>query len=373
MLSLEIDDSENQTKKVLGKVAQVDGLNLSATQVDYKPWQDFQRWLSAGERRAVVPYAAVMVKLIQPVAVRLRRDVGQVICAIKAHALVHRDQRDRGDDGQIIADIDHDYDAVRKLMNAIIAEGSGVAVNPAIAETIDAVSKATIGMDEDQGADAKAIGKLLNLDRSAAWRRLSAACDEGYVVNLEQRPRMPGKYRTTGQKIEPMAILPPTADLAEDYNTSLSLSPLKSMHSCNREEMAEVSLSNNECKDSVHTSAECDADPTSRVHECNRVQTDLALVNQLDGNEKSTPVARVQGFSGESETHVHALDDDLSISDFDQDLTLVCDHCGGPATPSSPVQLCAVDGEECHLHPKCRADWLGDLSIPPYLKREPGS
>jgi hypothetical protein len=93
MLSLEIDDSEGQTKKVLDKVAQVDGVGDIAP-VNYKPWQDFQRWLELDECRVVVPFAAAMVDLVPPVAVRLRRDVGQVIHAIKAHALLHRDQRD---------------------------------------------------------------------------------------------------------------------------------------------------------------------------------------------------------------------------------------------------------------------------------------
>ena len=95
MLSLEIDDSENQTKNVLGKVAQVEGLNHTSAQVDHKRWQDFQRWLERGELRVVVPFAEVMTDLIPPAAVRLRRDVGQVIRAIKAHALLHREQRAR--------------------------------------------------------------------------------------------------------------------------------------------------------------------------------------------------------------------------------------------------------------------------------------
>jgi hypothetical protein len=77
MLSLEIDDSEKQTKSVLGKVAQVEGLNHSAAQVDHKPWQDFQRWLERGERRVVVPFADVTADLIPPAAVRLRRTSGR--------------------------------------------------------------------------------------------------------------------------------------------------------------------------------------------------------------------------------------------------------------------------------------------------------
>jgi hypothetical protein len=63
MLSLEVDDSENQTKKVLDKVAQIDGLH-DAAPVDYRSWQDFQRWLAAGECRVVVPFAVAMVELI---------------------------------------------------------------------------------------------------------------------------------------------------------------------------------------------------------------------------------------------------------------------------------------------------------------------
>ncbi len=58
MLSLEIDDSENQTKKVLDKVAQT-ALHDTAP-IDYKPWHDFQRWLAAGERAVVVPFAMEM-------------------------------------------------------------------------------------------------------------------------------------------------------------------------------------------------------------------------------------------------------------------------------------------------------------------------
>jgi hypothetical protein len=44
-----------------------------------------------------------------------------------------------------------------------------------------------------------------------AWRRLSAACDDGFVVNLEQRRGMPGKYRATAESAKSDAILPTAA------------------------------------------------------------------------------------------------------------------------------------------------------------------
>ena len=139
MLSLEIDDSEGQTQKVLNKVAHVVGLR-DVAEIDCKPWQDFQRWLALGECRVVVPFAEVLSKLIPPASVRLRRDFGQVLCAIQAHCLLHRNQRGRDDAGRIVADIERDYAVVRKLMSAIIAESSGVAISPAAAKTIDAVA-----------------------------------------------------------------------------------------------------------------------------------------------------------------------------------------------------------------------------------------
>ena len=354
LLSLEIDDSESQTKNVLDKVAQVHGLHTAAA-VDDKPWQDYQRWLGLGECRVVVPFAPAMVELIPPVAVRLRRDVGQLIHAIQAHALLHRDQRDHDDAGQIIADIDNDYETVRKLMNAIIAESAGVAINPAIIETIDAVTTATIGMTEAEGANAKDIAKLLKLDRSATWRRLTGACTDGYVCNLEQRRGMPGKYRTTGQKAEPVAILPPASKLAEKYNTQSSLSHLpKPAQPCNREGIAETSQADIGCK--LHLQPETTEQPVTPdgLHGCSRLQTALATDSPLDGNGKSPPVARLHEFPGDTPP---------------ENFPPVCVHCGGPATADAPVRLCTVEGEEHLLHRACQAEWLSET---PDLSGETG-
>lgn len=44
MLSLEVDDSEKQTKQVLAKVAQIEGLNSAPTALDYERWHAYQRW-----------------------------------------------------------------------------------------------------------------------------------------------------------------------------------------------------------------------------------------------------------------------------------------------------------------------------------------
>jgi hypothetical protein len=354
MLSLEIDDSEKQTKSVLGKVAQVEGLNYSTAQVDYKPWQDFQRWLELGERRVVVPFAAEMVELVPAASVRLRRDVGQVLRAIKAHALLHRDQRGHDAEGRIVADIAHDYEAVRHLLDAILAEGSGVAVNPAMIETIEAVKQATVRLGEAEGASAQDIGRLLKLDKSAARRRLLSARDEGFVVNLEQRKGMRGRYRTTPQKVEPVAILPTTAALQERFPSD---TPLKPVPSCHRDGVADISQKNNGgTVGGRPVAAEPEPD-----NGCNRLATALATVKPLSREGESLPVAGWQANSGRyAVENGSGAGDDLSIPPYlrrayedERRERGECAHCGQPGGTQ-----CAYGDHEAVLHPGCLDAWI---------------
>lgn len=214
LLSLEINDTEDQTRAVLKKVAQVEGLNKGRADRNYDAWRDFQRWLAAGEKRVVVPFADELAVEIPAKSVRLRRDFGQVLRAIKAHALIHRKHRETDSDGQIVADIAHDYAAVRNLMNALIAESSGVAINAATQETVNAVRAATKNMAETEGVSGQAVALALKLDKSAARRRLVKAAAEGFVQNLETRRGQPGRYRATGQEPEKVDMLPSPETLA---------------------------------------------------------------------------------------------------------------------------------------------------------------
>ena len=214
MLSLEIDDSEQQTIIVLDKVAEVVGMNAAKTAVDLQPWRDFQRWLGAGNRKVVVPFAKELGRLIPPRSVRLRRDFSQILLAIKAHALLHRNHREVDDLGQIVADISRDYLPVAELMGGIVAEASGTSIQREVQETIDAVKLASAGIPVEQGATAFQIGKLLRLDKSSAWRRCNKACQAGFVVNLETRRGQPGRYRATEQEVVAEELLP-SADVLQ--------------------------------------------------------------------------------------------------------------------------------------------------------------
>jgi hypothetical protein len=221
MLSLELDDSEQQTRRVVEKVAALEGLNLKP-KTDFKPWRDYQRWLAAGEVRVKVPYALTLARLIRHTkAPRLRRDIGQLLRAVKAHALLHRAHRRCNDAGEIIATI-RDYAVIRQLMADLLASGVELKMRKEIADTIEAIKSViaapwTGGGDHDtKGASSRQVADLLRLDTNAAWRRLQVAENAGFVVNLENRSGRPGRYRITGQTLtEESGELLPTAPEVE--------------------------------------------------------------------------------------------------------------------------------------------------------------
>jgi phage/plasmid primase-like uncharacterized protein len=193
LIPLELDDSAEQTKRVMAKVAEREGWGLGSEQINFARWQDYQRWLAAGELRVYVPFVDDLVELIPPRAVRMRRDVGQLVRAIKVHALLHRGDRDRGDSrGMIMATL-ADYTAVRALMVNPLSETAEVKVRKNTLETVEAVKRA---QDEHRGGKAtvRRIAEILKLDQSSSRRRLYSADREGYITNTEERKGHPALY-----------------------------------------------------------------------------------------------------------------------------------------------------------------------------------
>jgi phage/plasmid primase-like uncharacterized protein len=222
MLSLELDDSEEQTRAVVEKIALVEGLNRKLT-TNLKPWHDYQRWLAAGVTLVQVPYAPVLSRLIKNTkSVRLRRDWGQLLRAIKAHALMHRAHRKLNNkDGVIIANIE-DYAVIRKLMAELLATAVNVKVRKAVRETVERLAKLFVtpwlgDKRDNQGATVREIADALKLDMNTAWRRLRAAEHAGLVVNVEEHEKRLGRYRITGEKLskDTGSLLPTTAELED--------------------------------------------------------------------------------------------------------------------------------------------------------------
>jgi len=185
MISLEIDDREGQTKAVMQKIAEVEGLNCRQT-IDLEPWLAFQRWLKTDECRVVIPFADHLAQLIPARSVRLRRDFGQLLLAIKTHALIHRAHRERDGQGAIIASLG-DYGEVRKLMADVLSVASEVKYSRPVRETIEAIDAANEEV-EGKGVSIREVASQLNLDNSSARRRIRAAENLGLVINVDERP-----------------------------------------------------------------------------------------------------------------------------------------------------------------------------------------
>jgi hypothetical protein len=221
MLSLEVDDSAEQTRRVLHKIASIEGKGRTLDAGDLKPWHDYQRWLAAGETRVRVPFAHTLGRLIKDTrSVRLRRDFGQLLRAIKAHALLHREHCDRDAEGWIVATIEDDYAAIRELMADLLASAAELKMRRTIAETVDAVVEAQRGQD---GARVAQIADLLKLDKSSAYRRLRAAEAAGYIVNREERKGRAARYSTEGPVGQPKEeLLPQPEELRREYDAARS-------------------------------------------------------------------------------------------------------------------------------------------------------
>ena len=220
MISLEIDDSEAQTRRVLKKQAKTLGQNIKPDEDIYLDWEQYQRFLrirgqQLGGWKIAVPFAPALAALIPPRATRLRRDYPQIIACIKAHTLLHYCRRADNEKGEIVADIELDYAPVAELMGHLLSEGAGIAISKEDVETINAVKTATDdpNMPKDEGATNYEIVKLLGLDKSTVSRRLGRVIGKGFVINLENRRGRSAKYRLTDQEVEAESLLPSTDEI----------------------------------------------------------------------------------------------------------------------------------------------------------------
>jgi hypothetical protein len=205
VLSITTDDSRDQTARVLAALA-----DETDHAVNLEEWVALQRWLAAhGERRVTIPYAAELASLVPPVAVRLRRDFGTLLALVRAHAILHQQNRKRDPAGRVIASLD-DYEAVRDLVEDVIAEGVAATVSPTIRSTVLAVQVLTQGAAPPwpDGAMVKAIADELLLDKSAAYRRIQAAAAGGYIANDEDRRGRPGRWRVADALPVATGLLP---------------------------------------------------------------------------------------------------------------------------------------------------------------------
>ena len=215
LLSLTVDDSKEQTRRVFRSLA-----SERRPDTDMTTWHALQVWIAGQVSEVVIPYAEVLAELVPDSTVRLRRDFGMILNMIRAHAILHTATRDREDDGRLVATLE-DYAVVRDLIAETLAEGLEATVPPNVRETVATVETlcALQHVDDEKGDVAtvtvSTIAKALRLDKSAASRRVKVAVDREYLRNLETRQGRPSRIAMGDPMPQDQAILPTVEELTD--------------------------------------------------------------------------------------------------------------------------------------------------------------
>jgi hypothetical protein len=183
-LSLSTDDTPEQTRRVYGILADLEeGLGEP---VEFEPWHELQAWIAAhGETRVLIPFTRALSETMPTGATRLRRDFVSLLSLVRAHAILFQAQRERNPGGGIIATVEGDYEPVRALIAALIAEGVEASVPDRTRTTVDVVR----GLIDDGKThpSTKTIADRLRCGRSATYDRIRDALRRGYLVNEANR------------------------------------------------------------------------------------------------------------------------------------------------------------------------------------------
>ena len=212
LLSLPVDDTRAQTRRVLGSLAAAAEQGGEQSAPDFGAWHALSDWLEGGERRVVIPFARRLSEEVPPVAVRQRRDFGQLLTLVRAHALLHRASRKRDEEGRIVATLE-DYAIVRELVADLFGEAAGTEVSVTVRETVGVVAAVLeakpTGGEERATAAVVEVAKRLELDKGTASRRVRAATQAGHLENLETRKGRPARLVLGDPLPEQRELLPP--------------------------------------------------------------------------------------------------------------------------------------------------------------------
>jgi hypothetical protein len=205
ILTLTVPDDEQTTRDILRtRGERAAGSRREAP--DLQHWHEAQRWLvEEGTHEVTIPFATTLATLFPAKLVRARRDFEQLITLIEACAILHQRQRERDEQGRIIAS-EADYRIIYDLAGSVFGAAAAEGVTPAVRDTIATVAALTNG-EEGTTVSAHTVATALKLGRPAVSRRLTLALKGGFLVNEEPVKGKPHKLRV-GDPLPEEATLP---------------------------------------------------------------------------------------------------------------------------------------------------------------------
>jgi hypothetical protein len=181
VLTMETDESGKQTEAIVERILSDDD---DETAPDLQPWLDLQLWLETeAPYRVRIPFKRAIFSafkrwrpnFFQGVSMRMRRDVGGFLAAIKTSAVLHKAQRKMTENGVIIATIDdyiHAYEAFDDGLSS--AHGKANEKIIAVVEAIEAMR----GRDSDLSAVKVTLRDLAKRLRVGSPMTAKARLDE---------------------------------------------------------------------------------------------------------------------------------------------------------------------------------------------------
>ena len=129
---------------------------------------------------------------------------------MRAHAILHRANREQDEDGHLLATVDGDYAPVRLLVGDVIAESVEASVTPAMSETVEAVQELL-----DEGREHVSAKALVDQSRRRPLGHLRpdpARPPRGYLTN-EAGENERGYKLTIGSPSRRRGLLPSPAEV----------------------------------------------------------------------------------------------------------------------------------------------------------------
>jgi hypothetical protein len=207
MLSILIRDDPQHTQQILGRLAS-QAAGSFAAEPNLSVWHALQSWLVlGGKRKVVIPYAKYLADNTSPAAVRMRRDFGKVLTLISTVAMLYQCQRNKDEQGRIIA-THEDYAVVYDLISEAMSEASETSVPKIVREIVLAVKKLLAGKTTGATISYHQLATEMHLDKSAVSRRVASAIKLGYLANLEERKGKPAQIVQGAELPEDVVVLP---------------------------------------------------------------------------------------------------------------------------------------------------------------------
>lgn len=148
------DETTAQTRRIHAQLAaRAEGRKKKAPKYSVEDLQDFQRLLSLkGPYSVVIPFASAMLAALGsgPTPLRARRDLGNIMEAVAASAIMHAFQRERDAEGAVIATLD-DYGWAYAAMEEGLAAFYKPQASAPVVRLIEALERIKAGSnDEDK-------------------------------------------------------------------------------------------------------------------------------------------------------------------------------------------------------------------------------